>query len=82
MYNYRKNSSAGACEMTIPLCLCYGTVKKEVKYMKKVTAMEMRNVEGGAKCPGCGKKCAWGTSWFHKLFCWKYQASKVKFPGL
>ena len=50
--------------------------------MKKLNTMEMRNVEGGAKCPGCGKNCAWGTLWWHKLFCWKYRASKVKFPGL
>lgn len=29
--------------------------------MKKVSAMEMRNIEGGGKCPGCGKNCFFGT---------------------
>ena len=50
--------------------------------MTKVNAMDMRNIEGGAKCPGCKKNCMFGTLWFHKIFCYKYRASKVKFPGL
>lgn len=44
--------------------------------MKKLNAMEMRNVEGGAKCAGCGKN-VW-PYWVHKLFCLKYRQWKAE----
>lgn len=45
--------------------------------MKKMNTMEMRNIEGGAKCPGCGKSKIFGTLWAHKLFCKDYKAMKA-----
>ncbi len=58
----------GAREVTIPLCLYYGTAKEEVKLMKKVNAMEMRNINGGTKyqcriCASWGKKTI-KNNWF------------------
>lgn len=38
---------------------------------------ELDNINGGAKCPGCGKNKMFGTLWFHKLFCIDYRAKKA-----
>lgn len=46
--------------------------------MKKLNTMEMRNVEGGAKCEGCGKKKSFLTMWIHKMFCTAYQSYKAR----
>lgn len=44
---------------------------------QELSLEELDNINGGAKCPGCGKKKSFLTMWLHKLLCSDYQAQKI-----